>query len=251
MPPASHSRRHPVRGAGPQIGRRRTRHLAVIAFGFVLLHAPAASAQPEGSIAPRMADTRRGPVPRTGGAWNAPMPIVLRQQGHEALRIDPTWSSRSFEPPIYYGWRITRWGEHSGWALDLTHHKLHLENPPPEVRHFAISHGYNLLTVQRLEGRDGWQFGLGLGAVIAHPESEVRGQPQDEHGGPMGEGYYLSGPTAAALLAYSRDLQGGLLVSFELRLTMSHATVPIAGGDAEVPNLAVHGTIGLGWTLGP
>ena len=240
MPPASHRRTPLARVAGPRVGRCRTIGWAAITAGFVLLHAPLARAEPEWSIEARV-----------GGAWNAPMPIVLRQQGQENLRIDPTWSSRSFEPPIYYGWRITRWGERSGWALDLAHHKLHLENPPPEVRHFAISHGYNLLTVQRLEGREGWQFGLGLGAVIAHPESEVRGQAHDEHRGAMGEGYYLSGPTAAALLAYTRDLKGGLLASFELRLTMSHAAVPIAGGEAEVPNLAVHGTIGFGWTLGP
>jgi hypothetical protein len=206
----------------------------------VLLPAPALRAQPEWSFEARV-----------GGAWNAPMPIVIRQDGQENLRFSPTWSTRSFEPPIYYGWRITRWGEQSGWALDLAHHKLHIEDPPPEVQHFAISHGYNLLTVQRLEGRDGWQYGLGLGAVLAHPESRVRGQSLDEKGGPFGEGYYLSGPTAAALLAYSRDLQGGLFITFETRVTMSHASVPIAGGDAEVPNFAVHGTIGLGWTLGP
>ncbi len=240
MPPASPSRVHTAHRAGPTSGPRRIHLIAVTLTALALLHAPALRAQPEWSIEGRV-----------GGAWNSPMPIVLRQQGEENLRLDPTWSSRSFEPPIYYGWRVTRWGERSGWALDLTHHKLHLENPPPEVQHFAISHGYNLLTVQRLEGRDGWQYGLGLGAVIAHPESQVRGLSQDEKGGPIGEGYYLSGPTAAALLAYSRDMQGGLFVTFELRMTMSHASVPIANGEAEVPNFAVHGTIGLGWTLGP
>ena len=185
---------------------------------------------------------------RLGGAWNAALPVVIRQAGHDELRLTPNWSTNAFEPPLYYGWRVTRWSDRAGWALDLTHHKLFLEDPPPEVQHFAISHGYNLLTVQRLWERDGWLRGLGLGVVVAHPESRVRGLPFDEHGGLWSTGYHGTGPTAAALLGYTRALRGRLLGSAELRVTLSHARVPISGGDARVPNLAVHGTLGVGWS---
>jgi hypothetical protein len=59
----------------------------------------------------------------------------------------------------------------------------------------------------------------------------------------------VSGPTAAALLGLSRTLAGRLLVSGELKLSLSYASVPIAGGDASVPNLAVHGAVGLAWSV--
>jgi len=173
---------------------------------------------------------------------------VIRQDGHDELRLKSNWSTYALETPLYYGWRVTRWGEHAGWAFDLTHHKLFLQDPPPEVRSFAISHGYNLLTVQRLWERDRWFHGLGLGAVVAHPESEVRGRPFDEHGGLWGTGYHLSGPSVAAMLGHTRRIKGRVLGSAEVRLTLSHARVPISGGDALVPNLAVHGTVGVGWS---
>ena len=186
---------------------------------------------------------------RLGGAWSAPLPIELQQDGYEDLRLEPSWSTNAFEPPLYYGWRIARWGERGGWALDLTHHKLHLEHPPPEVQRFEISHGYNLLTLQRLTEHGGWLYGFGAGVIIAHPESEVRAQAAGEHGGAFGTGYHVSGPTADALLGHSRTLAGRLLVTGELKLTLSYASVPIAGGDAGVPNLALHGAVGLAWSL--
>ena len=213
----------------------RPRNLA-LAAGLLLAHVPLIHAEPGWRFEARL-----------GGAWNVPLPVVVRQEGQEDLRWTAHWNTNAFEPPLYYGWRVTRWSEAVGWALDLTHHKLHLAVPPAELQNFAISHGYNLLTLQRLVERDGWMHGFGLGVVVAHPESEVRGQPFDEHGGLFAAGYYLTGPTAAAMLARSNLLWKRLHWTAELRLTLSHATVPIAGGDASVPNLAVHGTVGLGW----
>lgn len=188
---------------------------------------------------------------RVGSAWNAPLPIVLRQEGHEDLRLTARWKTEALELPLYYGWRIARWRENFGWAVDLTHHKLYLQNPPPEVRNFAISHGYNLVTLQRLAERGEWLYGGGVGAVVSHPESEVRGRRFEERGGLFPGGYYVSGPTASALFGHSRTVRGRLHAAAEVRITLSNASVPIAGGTARVPNLAVHGTVGLGWCVPP
>jgi len=134
---------------------------------------------------------------RLGGAWNAGLPIVIQQQGYENLRFTAELRTRGLDPPLYYGGRITAWQSGRGWAIDLVHHKLHLEEPPPEVRSFAISHGYNLLTLQRLFARHRWRYGAGLGAVVAHPESEVRGLVFEETQGLFRDGYYVAGVTAA------------------------------------------------------
>jgi hypothetical protein len=182
-----------------------------------------------------------------GGAWNLPLPLVVRQDGHEDLRFRARWQTRAFELPLYYAGRLATMSGERGWMLDLTHHKLHLANPPAEVGSFAVSHGYNLLTLYRLVERDARRLGFGGGVVIAHPESEVRGARLDEGAGAWGTGYYLAGPTLGALAGWRPERRRGLYATAEARVTLSYAGVPVANGRAQVPNLALHVTVGAGW----
>jgi hypothetical protein len=82
--------------------------------------------------------------------------------------------------------------------------------------------------------------------VIAHPESTVRGRRLDEEGGIV-DGYYLTGPTFCAGAGRDIALYRGLFLSLSAMLSGSFATVPIEGGEASVPNLALHGHLGLGY----
>jgi len=132
-------------------------------------------------------------------------------------------------------------------ALDLVHHKLHLANPPAGVGSFSVSHGYNLLVLHRMAERKALRYGLGADVVIAHPESEVRGRRLEERGGPFGGGYHLTGPTVGALVGLAPAARRGVYPAAEARLTLSRAKVPVAGGDATVPNVAIHLAVGLGW----
>jgi len=182
-----------------------------------------------------------------GGAWNLPLPLVVRQDGHEELRLRARWDTRAFETPLYYAGRIVHSRGGQGWMLDLTHHKLFLTNPPGEIASFAISHGYNLLSLYRLVERDGRRLGLGGGVVIAHPESEVRGAKQDERAGAWGTGHHVAGPTLGALAGWRPGPRRGLYGTAEARVTLSYAGVPVANGRARVPNLALHVTVGAGW----
>ena len=142
-----------------------------------------------------------------------------------------------------------RWAAevHLGGSWNLTHHKLYLADPPDAVQSFAVSHGYNLLTLHRLVEHDARRYGLGAGLVIAHPESEVRGRRLDERGGPLGRGYHLAGPTLGALASWLPARRDGPYATAEARLTVSYARVPVAGGHARVPNVALHVTMGVGW----
>jgi len=188
---------------------------------------------------------------RVGGAWSAPVPIVIRQQGEEDLRLTARWRTEAFAPPIYYAWRVARWSGRAAWALGLIHHKVHLRNPPAEVHDLSVSHGYNLVALEHVRERDGWRYGVGAGAVLAHPESEVRGRRFEGNRGLLGAGYYVAGPTAGVFVGRSHPEQGRLRAAAEARLTLSHARVPIAGGSAHVPNLAAHASVGLGWWARP
>jgi hypothetical protein len=82
-----------------------------------------------------------------GGAHSLDSTLRVEQAGLPALTIEAGWASRSFDSPLYYAWRLARADSRGAWAVRFVHHKVHLENPTAEVERFAVSHGYNLLTV--------------------------------------------------------------------------------------------------------
>jgi hypothetical protein len=172
--------------------------------------------------------------------------LRVEQEGFPEIALAASWATRAFEAPIYYAWRVARADAKGAWAFRFVHHKVHLENAQPDVERFAVSHGYNLLTLERATRLSGFEIAAGLGLVIAHPESTVRGERQSEtSGGPFGGGYYLTGPTLA--LAASRRLRLGAHLALvpELRATLSRAKAPVAGGEASIPNAALHLAVGL------
>jgi hypothetical protein len=134
-----------------------------------------------------------------GGPLNLRTPLTIRQGGEPDVHVRARWATRPFESPIYYGVGGFRREGGREWALELLHHKLYLRNPPPEVQRFSISHGYNLvLASYGIELAHGIWSRLGGGAVVAHPESTVRGRTLDEGRGLFGLGYHLAGPAVSA-----------------------------------------------------
>ena len=168
-----------------------------------------------------------------GAANSLGSTLRLEQDGAET-RHEADWATRSFEGPLYYAARVSR----GAWALRFVHHKLYLEDPPAVVESFAVSHGYNLLTLERSFAVAGGEILVGAGLVIAHPESSVRGRT-------YAGGYHLTGPSAAIGVARRIGLGGRLALVPDMRFTLSRAHVPIAGGEASVPNAAFHLTVGL------
>jgi hypothetical protein len=162
-----------------------------------------------------------------GAPWNASLPLVIRQEGEPGLRIRPKWASRAFRFPLYYAVGVER----ERWILSLVHHKLHLLDPPPEVEEFAISHGYNFVLIgRRWIGRASPR--LAAGVVVAHPENRIRGRPG-------GEGYRLAGPAAEAGIRGTLGRGRWRLVG-EIAASAAWARIPVDGGEADVPNLALH-----------
>lgn len=184
-----------------------------------------------------------------GTAYSVPTPLRITQSGSPPLRFTAHWSTRPLSGSPYYAWRITWWKVNRGWAVDFVHHKVYLENNPPEVQRFEITHGYNLLALGR-RWRDGTLgYSLGAGVVIGHPESTVRGRTEPEEGGLFGNGYRLAGATLLGGVGERLELSKRFYASVEGRLTASYARVPIRDGHASVPNVAVHVLVGLGGTF--
>lgn len=184
----------------------------------------------------------------SGSAYNFTTPLQIRQDGTYDINIDAEYATKPFHGSPYYAARIGRRTGNRGWELELIHHKLYLRNNPRNVQHFEISHGYNFLDVNRVWERWGIDFRLGGGLVITHPETMVRGMQYPTDQGMLGQGLFLSGPAGQASVGKRVFLWKGLFLSLEGKFTAAYAIIPVADGLAFVPNFAVHGLFGLGYS---
>jgi hypothetical protein len=182
-----------------------------------------------------------------GAVANLETSLKIRQDGFETIDLDADYETRPFESPPYYSLRAGRWRDRRGWELELIHQKLFLQDPPPEIQGFAISHGYNLLTINRVWEARGLVWRLGAGAVIAHPENEVRGRVLDPDDTNLSGGYHLTGPSFQAGAEKRFALGESWFLGLEGKVTAARAVVPVAGGEAEVPNAAFHALLGIGY----
>jgi hypothetical protein len=184
----------------------------------------------------------------TGAPYNFETPLEISQDGEEDIDINSAeYETKPFEHPLYYAWRISRWRDARAWELELVHDKIYLKNKPDEVQKFSISHGLNLLTVNRAWNIHNLIYRVGLGVVIAHPEFEIRGEKFEDDDGLFDSGYHLAGPTAQVAVGKRFYISDNLFVGIEGKLTASYACISIGDVDAEVTNVAVHGLVGLGY----
>lgn len=197
-----------------------------------------------------MGQSRAWEVGVAGGAvHNFQAPLHIQQEGYEAINVTARYRTEPFSPPVYYDIRVSTWAGSSGWELKFTHHKLILDNLPPEVQRFSITDGFNLLTLNQLWKARGFALSLGGGLVVTHPESTIRLKPYPENKGILREGYYISGPTVEAAVAKRHYFADRWFVLGEGRATASYVQVPVAGGHANVTSAALHFLVGIGFRL--
>ncbi|MFO7639652.1 MAG: hypothetical protein R6X14_10240 [bacterium] len=183
-----------------------------------------------------------------GSAWNAVTPLVIHQQGQDPLWLAAQYSTRPLADVPYYAVRIGRGGQ-ARWEFELVHHKLYLDNLPPEIERFQVTHGFNLLSLGRSWPAGPLELRFGTGPMLTHPENTVRGRVFDEGRGILGTGWYISG--AGFQFGAGRRWRLGRVVELvvEGKATAAWTEVPIVAGRAELPNAALHGLIGLGFRL--
>jgi hypothetical protein len=184
-----------------------------------------------------------------GGSTTFPTKLTIRQLDEDAFDVvHAEYETRPMELPLYYAYRVTRWQGRRAWAAEFVHHKLFLEDPPPRIQDFSVSHGYNLLTASRLWWVDGYVVGAGVGIVIAHPENRVRGRVLVSNGG-IGD-YVVAGPTGAVTAGRRWAMGPHWSMSWEGRLSAAYARVPIDDGHASVPDFSAHVILGVGRRVG-
>lgn len=178
-----------------------------------------------------------------GTAFNVPTTLTVNQRGLPPIEFTAHYEVRPLDARAYYAYRLGLWNSDRAWIVELLHHKIYLENPQGGVEHFEVTHGYNLITLNR-----GWRRGdntllFGGGVVVARPHSTIRGQkfPDDDVAG-----YSLSGVTIQAAASRRFDLTRRIFASVEGKITTSWARVPVFDGNATVPNSAFHVLAGMG-----
>lgn len=191
----------------------------------------------------------------SGFPVNLPLPLTIRQRGESEIHINARYATRPMEVPIYWDWRLSILDNNeSAWELESIHHKLFLENKPEQIGTFSISHGLNFVTInrswlQRIWGDNKINCRLGIGIIIAHPESEIRGLKFNENGGLFDLGYFLTGPSAVLGVSKRMELFNNLFANLEMKLSLAIADVPKVNGSASVYNTAFHLVFGLGYAF--
>jgi hypothetical protein len=180
-----------------------------------------------------------------GLQYNVPMPIVIRQSGQPDIRLTAHFSTRPFFEVPYYDVKVGISRRPWAYELELVHHKLYLDNRPPEVDTFEITHGYNPILLNAVREKWGIDFRVGAGILLAHPQSTVRGLRFPETGGILG--WYVSGPAAQFGVSKSWEFGRHFLAGLEGKVVGAWARVPIVDGTADVPNLSLHGLASVGW----
>ncbi len=182
--------------------------------------------------------------------YNLPLSLTIEQQGASDISLAPRFRSEPLVVPITWKWQISYWSDSTAWSLMAIHHKLYLENRPPEVEEFAITHGYNIISIVRSWQMPHFMLGVGAGIVLAHPEISVRGKRLPENRGIMNSGYYIAGPNIAFAVGRRWYVVGGIYLLGEAMVHASYASVPIADGTARLFSVVAHVSVGLGFSVG-
>lgn len=186
-----------------------------------------------------------------GVAYNIPAPLSVYQEDEEALHLNAYFDSESLQIPLYWNFRFARFKNNKSWEFEAIHHKLYMIKNPNEIQNFSISHGYNIMSILRsqkvtLFKKQGFIFRYGLGTVLAHPESTIRGKKLNEQNGIFGSGYYISGPVLNLGFAKRFYFSKRYFFNTEFKLYPSVSKVPVFNGHAVFWNVPVAFIFGIG-----
>lgn len=181
-----------------------------------------------------------------GGVINLPLPLNISQQGYPDIKLRARYSTEPFILPVHWDGRISRWEEKKSWEMEVIHHKLYLKNTTSDVQKFNISHGFNMIFVNRGIEIHSFRYRAGAGIVLAHPESKIRGKGFGNSSDDTDTGYFISGP--ALNLAVSKPFCDGkrFYINVEAKTTVAYSSIKIAEGHADVYHLAFHLLLGVG-----
>lgn len=186
----------------------------------------------------------------TGSAYNLPTPLTVRQSGYPDIRLTARYDTKPFGPFYpYYSWRASFWNKErtAAWELTQVHHRLFLDNKPPEIETFEIHYGYNFYMAGRAWKRGDFVYHVDGGVVITNPTNTVRGLVlKTRDTGLFDAGYSLAGVGGQFAVSRNVQLAKHVYLVGNLAFIAGRANVPVVNGSARVPTMGVHGQLGAG-----
>jgi hypothetical protein len=180
-------------------------------------------------------------------AENISMPLHISQKGYPDINLIAKFNSRSLTAPISWDWRISHWSGGQAWEIEAIHHKLFLENTTNEVTRFNISHGFNIVCINKAFEHNYFVSRVGMGIVLAHAENIVRSLSYDDSEGFIKIGYYeFAGPVLNLSISRPINFSKRWFLNAEAKSTFAYARVKVANGNADLYNIAFHVILGLG-----
>jgi lipid A oxidase len=209
--------------------------------------------------------------PYLGASVTSSSDVHLQVGGDDLTFRGVAWEGRSFEDPLYYGFRVAYWRErHARWglALDFTHAKMHAklddtvavsgtrgvqaidghERLGDTFDDLSFSHGHNLIV---LNAQHRWAsdrkrirpyVGIGLGVAMPHVEIGVAGTSTHE--------YQRAGFAAQAFAGVDRGLAAHVSLFAEYKLSRADIEVDLdGGGTLEVDPWTHHFVVGTSFTF--
>lgn len=184
-----------------------------------------------------------------GFPYNPPINLIIKQNNFEDIKFKAKYYSEPFYSPYYWVARIGYWNFNNGIEIETIHHKIYLKNLTDEVQRFGISHGLNLISLNRAFEKNKFVYRIGIGTVIAHPENTIRNKPLLEEDGFLKMGYYICGLNSTASVSRYFQIFKNLKFSLEFKLNYSYSVVPIYEGKAYVKNFAIQSNFGLRYQI--
>jgi hypothetical protein len=186
-----------------------------------------------------------------GTAWTRPASLTVDRgsSGGRTIVTGVTFDSRSFDSPLYYGYRVGWFKQRSGIGAEgeLIHLKVYArpETLGADVRRFSISHGLNLLlanvVVRRPVAASHRAYAtarLGAGVTVPHAESDIGGIAQQQ--------YEWGSVALQAAIGTELRVARRVRVLAEYKLTTAAPSVSVAGGTIQGRYLSQHVAAGLG-----
>ena len=185
-----------------------------------------------------------------GGASTRPSSITLATSDTERRVFEQvTFRSESFEPPVYYGYRVGyRLGRTGVFVeAELIHLKVIADQASlaAPVQHFAMSHGMNFILANVVwmppagdrERRLNVVARAGIGPTLPHVEARVSGEER--------QGYEAGGVGFQLAPGLAVRVGGPWRLTADYKFTFARPRVSVPGGTITTSLSTHHVTVGI------
>jgi hypothetical protein len=179
--------------------------------------------------------------------YNVPMPLTIKQKGYSDLKFVARFTADAFTPPVCWDWRFSRWENGKSWEIEAIHDKLYLINTNTNVSKYSISHGFNIITLNRGIEKKFLIYKIGFGAILAHPESVIRGMGYGSSSDYTDFGYFLTGPITMLSVCKPIKFCNRFYFNLEAKTSFAYSHIRVAKGYSNLFNFAFHIGIGMGF----